>query len=72
MLKWCEGQGGDIWVLVLVLTFTSESFRFEDQNEYEIYLKVFAHALKKNHPGKLHFTIFFPKRVSTVIYTGGG
>ena len=50
-----------------------ESFRFEDEKEHEIKLKVFARALKKRHPGKLHFTFFFsPKTFSTVIYTEGG
>lgn len=36
-----------------------ESFRFEEDNEYEIKLKLFARVLKKKTPGKLHFTSFF-------------
>ena len=44
----------------------SESFRFENENEYvyEIWLK-FLRVLKKRHPGKL-------EKVGTVIYTEGG
>ena len=38
-----------------------ESFRFEDENEYEFNLKFFARVLKKRHPGKLHFTFFHQK-----------
>ena len=38
-----------------------ESFRFEEDNEYEyeIKLNVFARVLEKKTPGKLHFTSFF-------------
>ena len=45
------------------LFLSLESFRFEDENEYEyeIYLNVFACVLKKRHPGKLHITFFSPK-----------
>jgi len=32
---------------------------------------VFAHVLKIRHPGKFHFTFFFSKKVSTVIYSEG-
>ena len=50
-----------------------ESFRFEEDNEYEIKLKVFASVLKERHPGKLHFTFFSPKTlVRLFIYTEGG
>ena len=41
-----------------------ESFRFEDENdyEYEIKLKVFARVLKKRrHPGKFYFTFLHHK-----------
>ena len=40
----------------LSLFWVAESFRFEDENEYDIKLKVFARVLEKRHPRKLHFT----------------
>ena len=52
------------------LCMVLERFRFEDEYEYEIQLKVFAHVLKKRNPaGKLHFPFF---RQKVVIYTEGG
>ena len=44
-----------------------ESFRFEEDNEYEIKLKVFASVVKKMTPRKASFYFFFTKIVSTVI-----
>ena len=44
-----------------------DSFRFEDENEYEYETLV----LKKRNPGKLTF-IFFTEKVSKVIYSEGG
>ena len=46
------------WVNIepLSLFWVAESFTFEDENEYDIKLKVFARVLEKRHPGKLHFT----------------
>ena len=41
-------------------------FRFEEENEYEIQLKVFACSKKKKkkrHPEKLRFTFFWPKKL---------
>ena len=44
------------------LNFTTESFRVEDENEYEIKLKVFARVLKKKTPHrKASFYFFSPK-----------
>ena len=52
-----------------------ESFRFEDNNdyEYEILLKVFCVLSKNRHPPPDCFIVpFFTKKVSTVIFINGG
>ena len=42
--------------------WTLETFRFEDENDYEyeiwLHVKDFLHILKNGLPEKLHFTIF--------------
>ena len=45
------------------LNFTTESFAFEDENEYEIKLNVFARVLKKKTPRKALFYFFSPKKL---------
>ena len=45
------------------LNFTTENFRFEDENEYEIKLKIFARVLKKKTPRKASFYFFSPKKL---------
>ena len=50
-------------------------FRFEEENEYEIQLKVFACSTKKKEkktPRKASLYFFLAKKVKTVIYTEGG
>ena len=49
-------------------------FRFEEENEYEIQLKVFACSKKKKKktPRKASLYFFLAKQVNTVIYTEGG
>ena len=47
-------------------------FRFEEENEYEIQLKVFACSKKKKTPRKASLYFFLAKNVNTVIYTEGG
>ena len=49
-----------------------ESFRLEEENEFNLkFLHVFSKK-KKRQPGKLHFTFFFTKKLSTVIHTERG
>ena len=51
-------------------------FRFEGENEFNQFLRVFSKKKKKEkktQPGKLHFTFFSPRNlVRAVIYTEGG
>ena len=47
--------------LLKPIRYITVGFRFE--NEYENQLKVYARVLKKRHPGKLHFTLFSPKKL---------
>ena len=55
-----------IWTLGSFHLMLLESFRFEDENEYEYEIspKVFAPFLKKRHFEKLHFTFFLAKKSS--------
>ena len=56
------------------LSHSLESFRFEDEDNYDVrfdlkFIRVFS---KYGLPGKLHFTIIFTGKVSTVIFSEGG
>ena len=56
------------------LSNSLESFRFKDEDNYDVrfdskFISVFS---KYRLPRKLHFTIIFTGKVSTVIFSEGG
>ena len=51
---------------------TIETFRFEDDYEYKIRLKVFSRILKILTSRKASFSHFLTRKVSTVIFSEGG
>lgn len=69
MVKIC----GTSYFLVL-LDVQLESFRFGNEGEYEIPLKVFACVQKKKKKTlrKASFYLFSPKKLVRVIYSEGG
>ena len=67
MVKIC----GTSYFLVL-LDVQLESFRFGNEGEYEVSLKVFACVQKKKTLWKASFYLFSPKTLVRVIYSEGG